>query len=441
MTQPLRRSPVRAVTAFLLGGLLALAAIAGALAVVLQRDAVSEAVRDARTLAVLQARDVVEPELTDAALVPGAARDALDLVVRDRVLGSQVVRVKIWDASGRIVYSDDRELVGRRFTVPQPELDTMRRRAAAVAEVTDLDEPENVGEQQFGKLLQVYLGMQTREGTPLLFETYSPYDVIDSSSRRLWLRTLPVLLGGLGLLYLVTVPLVWRLASQLRATQEQREQLLLSALAASDRERQRVAADLHDGVVQDLSGTSWALSAEAGRAVDRGEREHARVLERLAQDLRRSVRELRSLVVSITPPALRRQPLPEALRDLLTPLELRGVTARLDVPESLQLDEQTRELLLRAAQEAVRNVARHAGAGTVSVSVVVSGDAVRLAVADDGQGFTPGPGAGRADSVGLDLLTALVEEQLGRLEVSSSPGRGTTVTVTVPLRRPVRVPA
>jgi signal transduction histidine kinase len=317
----------------------------------------------------------------------------------------------------------------------------MMTRGAAVAGVTDLHAPENAGERQFGKLLEVYLGVRTQQGTPLLFETYQPYGLIDSTSRRLWLRTLPVLLGGLGLLYLVSVPLVWHLATQLRASQEQRERLLLAALAASDRERQRVAADLHDGVVQDLSGTSWALSAEAGRAAGRGETDSAGVLESLAGDLRRSARELRSVVVSITPPGLRRQALPESLTDLLTPLELRGVVVHLDAPARLDLDERTRELLLRAAQEALRNVARHAEARSVTVSVSQAADSVELSVTDDGRGFSPGAGAGRPDSVGLDLITALVEEQGGTLAVASAPGHGTTVTLVVPARHRAPVPA
>ena len=100
---PATTSPARAVAAFLVAGLVVLGVVGGVLAVVQQRAAVSEAVRDARTLTVLQARDVVEPVLTDAALRPGPAFDALDEVVRSRVLGTHVVRGKLWDRSGRVL--------------------------------------------------------------------------------------------------------------------------------------------------------------------------------------------------------------------------------------------------------------------------------------------------------------------------------------------------
>src|SRR6476661_2121483 len=98
-------SALRAVAAFLVAGLVVVVLVGAVLAWAENRTATAEAIRDARTLTNLEASDVVGPLLTDAALVPGPARDALDAVVRTRVLGSRIVRLKIWDASGLIVYS------------------------------------------------------------------------------------------------------------------------------------------------------------------------------------------------------------------------------------------------------------------------------------------------------------------------------------------------
>ncbi len=432
---PATSAPARAVAAFLVAGLVVLGVVGGVLAVVQQRAAVSEAVRDARTLTVLQARDVVEPVLTDAALRPGPAQDALDEVVRSRVLGTQVVRVKLWDRSGRVLYSDDRALVGQRFDLPPDELAAFGPGGSPVAEVSDLDEPENAGEQRFGKLLQVYLGVQTAEGTPLLFETYSPYDRVEEGSRRLWLTFLPVLIGGLALLWLAQAPLAWRLASRLQAAQEQREHLLLATLAASDRGRSRIAADLHDGVVQGLSGASWTLSAAATRAAGRGDTDTAGVLDAVAVDLRRSLRELRSLVVSIHPPGLRREPLHSSLHDVVAPLEDRGVRVTLDLAD-VEVDQPARDLVLRAAQEAVRNVLRHAGARSVAVALHREAGDVVLEVVDDGVGFSAG--AGRRDSMGLSLLAGLAAQDGGRLDVASAPGSGTRLVLRLPaVRQPV----
>lgn len=432
---PVPPSPRRAVAVSLAAGLIALSAVGGVLAVVQHRSAVTEAIRDARWLTELQARDVVEPVLTDAALRPGPAQAALHEVISKRVLSAHVVRVKIWDAEGRIVYSDDADLIGRQFALPPDELAALGPGGVPVAEVSDLQEDENREDREFGKLLQVYLGVRTAEGTPLLFETYHPYGSISQASRRLWMSFLPVLLGGLALLWLAQAPLAWRMATGLLAAHDEREQLLVAALAASDRERQRIAADLHDGVVQGLSGASYLLSAEAGRVRQRGDELGAATLGQLAVDLRRCVRELRSLVVTITPPGLHRQALEASIRDLVAPLEDRGIAVVLDVPDDVELDQPSVDLVLRTTQEAVRNILRHAEAHNVSVTVRSDDGHLTVSIRDDGIGFHPGPGAGRHDSVGLSLLAGLAQQEGGRLDVRSTPAHGAHLELVLP-RRP-----
>jgi signal transduction histidine kinase len=408
----------RAVTTFLATGLVALAAVAGVLAYNQRQQATAEAIRDARTLTNLEATDVIGPLLTDEALTPGPAHDRLDDVVRHRVLGSHIVRVKVWDETGTIRYSDDAALIGARFELPDEELRALQH-GTTEAEVSDLQATENRDEKQFGKLLQVYQGVRTPQGTRLLFETYQPYKVISVSSRRLWLATLPVLLGGLMLLYLVQAPLAYRMASRLRAAQDEREALLLATLAASDRERATLAADLHDGVVQGLAGASYTLEAHPTRDV----------AITTAKDLRRWVRELRSLVVTITPPALHAQGLATSLADLAVTLELRGLTVDVDAAD-VRPPEAVESLVYRTAQEAVRNVVRHAGATHVTMSL--TDDPLTLTVTDDGRGLDDAGSPRARGSVGLELLTQLAQQQGGTLTVSSTPGEGTTLTLEVP---------
>jgi two-component system NarL family sensor kinase len=438
--QPLTASSLRpvsvprAVVTFLLAGLVVLTAVGAFLAYAQRRVATGEAIRDARTLTNLEAIDVVGPLLSDAALQPGPAAAALDRVVRTRVLGERIVRVKIWDAAGRIVYSDDAALVGLTFPLPADEAAALRDGRIA-AEVSNLGSAENRDERHFGTLLQVYEGVRTTDGTPLLFETYQPYTVITDSSRRQWLASLPVLLGGLALLYLVQAPLAYRMARRLRNTQEEREGLLLANLAASDRERATIAADLHDGVVQGLAGASYTLSAAGDRAaaVDPAAAEQ---LHRTAADLRRWVRELRSLVVTITPPALHAQGLAVSLLDLAATLEVRGMTATVECSDTDPLPDATETLAYRAAQEAVRNVVRHADARSVRITVRRDPDLV-LTVADDGAGLpADATAARRRGSVGLELLRTLAQAQGGTLDVTGRPGGGTLLTLRLPVAAP-----
>src|SRR4051794_10068402 len=362
----------KAVVAFLAPGLLVVLLIGLFLAVSQRRTATAEAIRDARTLTNLEAVDVIGPLLSDDALRPGPARDALDDVVRSRVLGSHIVRVKIWDASGRIVYSDRAQLIGLRFGLPADERAALTS-GRTTAEVSDLEEPENRDETQFGKLLQVYEGIRTPSGTPLLFETYQPYTVISDASRRMWWSTMPVLVLGLVLLYLIQAPLAYRMARRLKRSQDERESLLLATLAASDRERARIAADLHDGVVQGLAGASFSLSAAAER-LRPTDQTTAAAVGVAAADLRRWVRELRSLVVTITPPALHAQGLAASLADLASTLEGRGITVTVDADGVEGIDETSETLLYRAAQEAVRNITKHAHASDVAIGVTRNAD-------------------------------------------------------------------
>ena len=205
---------------------------------------------------------------------------------------------------------------------------------------------------------------------------------------------------------------------------------------ATARSLPRIAADLHDGVLQGLSGTSLSLAAASARARGAGDDDGARAMDAAATDLRRRVRELRSLVVTVTPPALHEQGLATSLADLAATLELRGTAVVVDVDGPLaagQVAHAAEQLVFRTAQEAVRNVVRHAQAAHVRLAAVRDADGLRLRVSDDGRGFDPATVAPRArGSVGLELLTGLAAEQGGSLVVSSAPGRGTVVDLRLP---------
>jgi len=105
--------------------------------------------------------------------------------------------------------------------------------------------------------------VHTPSGRPLLFETYLGFSDVAASGRKVWLAFLPALVVALLMLWLLQLPIALSLARRLRRAHAEREALLLRALNASDTERRVIAADLHDGVVQDLAGTSYALAVAA----------------------------------------------------------------------------------------------------------------------------------------------------------------------------------
>jgi two-component system NarL family sensor kinase len=420
---------------FALAGLLAVVVV-GAIAVVAQRTAArNDAIGDARTLARMAGDGVLAPNVNQA-LLDGDPRQvaAVDKLVHAKILSEDgIVRVKLWDATGRIVYSDLHSLRGRRFDLPEDEREALETGKAA-AELTDLRRAENRFDNLSGKLLEVYLPIKSVEGKPLLFELYQRQSSVATTARKTWLTFVPALIGALLLLQLLQLPLAYRMARTLHDNRQEREALLLRALAASDTERRRIASDLHDGVVQDLAGTSYALAAAADR-IDGAAPEVSGALRDGAKQTRRSIRQLRSLLVDIYPPDLHRAGLAAALSDLVAPLESRGVHARVELPPGLRLEPDAEALMFRTAQEALRNVMAHSDAGHVDVSVILENSHAGLTIADDGRGFTPAAAdAAREDGhLGLRVLADMARDAGGRLDIDSQPGRGTRVLLEVPV--------
>jgi signal transduction histidine kinase len=417
-------SPVReAVIRYVASALLAVVLISVLGLWLLRRAGESEAIRDAKDQTGIAAHGSIEPVLSDGLLrEKPAAIAAVDRVVQERVLNDDsIARVKIWDRSGRIVYSDEPQLIGKRYPMSPPD----RAEFEAVkpkAEVSDLAKPENRYERGSGRLLEVYLPIQTPSGTPLRYETYYRSSFISARGRRIFHELVPVMLGALILLALIQLPLAWQLAKRVQRGQKDRERLLTQAIEASDTERRRIARDLHDGVVQDLAAVSYSLAGAAEGAPSPYDAE----LREAAAETRHGIGQLRTLLVEIYPPELHRAGLAAALADLLGAAEARGLETKLEVQPELRLDRDTEALFFRVAQEAVRNANKHAGAKHVSVDV----GSQRLVVEDDGRGFDPESVQGDGH-FGLRMLEDVVREAGGTLEIDSAPGKGTRVAIEV----------
>ncbi|MEA2213231.1 MAG: two-component system, NarL family, sensor kinase [Solirubrobacteraceae bacterium] len=413
--------------------------IIGAVAfVVVRRSATAGAIGQAKELTLLAGRGIAEPLIT-----PGALRGApealarIDRVVHRRILDrTPIVRVKIWDAHGRIVYSDAPQLVGSAFPLGASEREVLRN-GGVEADASDLNRPENRYDRRFTRLVEVYVGIHGPGGTRLLYEDYERSSTISASSRRQWAGLLPALVGALLVLYLIQVPLAYSLARRLRTRQREREELLRRAIEASDLERRRIAADLHDSAVQRLAGVSLSLAASAaGSGVAGAGTTMRATITQAASETRETIRELRTLLVDIYPPTLQRSGLRAALNDLIAPLRAAGVGVSLRVPEAPNLPDDIEALFYRVAQEATRNAKNHSEASEVEIWVERQANQAILSVVDNGRGFsTQGEDdRGPHGHFGLRLIRDLVDHAGGRLAVISAPGDGTSVRVTVSLR-------
>ncbi len=258
----------REVALFVIGCALASALIAGASFWVVNTAATAEAINEAEVITQIDARGIVAPLLTTELLSGSpAAIAAVDAVVVGRVLDSRVVRVKIWTAAGKVVYSDAHGLIGETFALGDDEQDALAD-GTTDSEVSDLSRPENRYERSFGSLVEVYLPVRALNGTKLLFETYQLDSAIQADEARVWGGIFPALVAGLTLLFIVQVPLSWRLARRLQRSSQDRAALLQRAIDSSETERWRIAGDLHDGPVQNLTAVSITLGSAAMRLSD-----------------------------------------------------------------------------------------------------------------------------------------------------------------------------
>ncbi|WP_107772421.1 sensor histidine kinase [Nocardioides sediminis] len=198
-----------------------------------------------------------------------------------------------------------------------------------------------------------------------------------------------------------------------------------SALAGQEGERARIAQELHDGVGQSLT----AILLEAGRLAGS---EHVAPgdVARIRDVARDSLDEVRRVARQLRPHVLEDLGLRSALSALTTDLfEHSGTHARRTVSPALpDLDETVELVVFRVAQEALTNVARHAGASTVELRLTPRGEDVVLEVADDGRGVPRG-----AAGTGLRGMRERAGLVGGTVDVARGEGGGTVVTLVVPV--------
>jgi PAS domain S-box-containing protein len=203
-----------------------------------------------------------------------------------------------------------------------------------------------------------------------------------------------------------------------------RDQLQQVAVAA---ERSRLARDLHDAVTQTLFSAS--LIAEVLPTIWlRNPLEGRRRLEELRQLTRGALAEMRTLLLELRPSALTEANLGDLVKQLCESITGRSrlpVTLKIDGSSDLPPDVQIG--LYRIAQEALNNVAKHAGASELAVSLTLSSEHVDLAIRDDGAGFDM---AGiPPDHLGLGIMKERAEAIGAGLTIVSEPGEGTDVLV------------
>jgi signal transduction histidine kinase len=241
---------------------------------------------------------------------------------------------------------------------------------------------------------------------------------------------------------LLSLVLLWRVerararqrAVEARA-QEDRGRLVNKILTVAERQRSSMAAELHDGPIQEL--TRLGLSLERGQLrLRRGQLEEGRRLLTDAQAaLSGEVQSLRRIMATLRPPVLEERGLVSALCDYVEVVRQQaGISCTLAARLPDRLPEDHEIVLYRVAQEALTNVARHARASSARVELTETAETVVLEVHDDGVGFDPAAEQqqGGLDHFGLAGMRERVELAGGTWTVWSRPGAGTVLTASLP---------
>jgi two-component system, NarL family, sensor kinase len=396
----------------------------------------SQALADAERMASRLGSLVVAPILADALNgVPGSADD-LVRAINNRTKDGSLKQVTVWDRSGRIVWADDPAEIGKQLDPPPEVLEAIDD---GVTNSDFEDQPEATGPNFVASeegFVEVYTPFDV-DGQTLAFEAYYDYARVDDTADGLLFELIPLVLVPLLVLMLIQVPIAASLARRIRRQDADRSALLERNLSVSEKERVRVAADLHDGPIQELAGVGYALGAVASSVPENKQP----LMRDIQNTVLHAIESLRELMVDLYPPDLSVGQLPGTLENLAAPLQGKGIDIDISVTELPALDNDVVTTIYRVAHEALANVAEHADASRVSIRLGMNGSTgparsktVHLEVIDNGVGLDPSRLDRRSEGhLGLRLLKTRVEDLGGTLTLTGGAQGGTVVGATLPV--------
>ncbi len=427
-----------AIRRFALSSLACLLLVLAGAVVVGSKYAEREALHDAEARASAIAESIAGPLINRGVRTRDPQAVAtLASAMHGRMVGDSLRYVKLWAADGSVIWSTQTELVGQVYPLEE-DVTALFGTRKATASLSTLTKAENVAEIREGEreLLEVYAGAFDADDQPVVFEAYITTDQMRADQHATVVKLMLLTVPAVVLLLAMLLPLAVSLARRVQRGQAERDKLVGHALRAAELERRRLAQDLHDGVIQDLSGVAYALPAVAHSLPEGPDGDHARLtLGRLSGIIGRDVGALRTMLLDLTPPDLRGE---EGLRDALEDLAARTRAEGLEVGVRVDavLPVPMASLVYRVVREGLRNVVKHASASRVQVHVGLREGQVEVVVRDDGA-RDAGPGQAPSTATtdagngqGLRLLADTVADVGGVLTFDRSSGG--TLTCTLP---------
>jgi signal transduction histidine kinase len=384
--------------------------------------------------------------------------EQLSKLLQDTPLGQQIVTFKVWDPTGKVVYSTD-DSIGQTFPISEGLATAIWGQVSS--EISQLEAEENVAQRAIrSELLETYSPVRL-SGTNEVIAVAEFYQTVDAlnqeiaaAQRRSWLvvgavtLVIYLLLAGFVRRASDTIEQqqatlnnqISRLTELLGQNQELHERVRRAAgsvATLNERLLRRIGSELHDGPSQDLGLVLLRLDALIGRW-EQSQAAPALVeeLTGIQSSLENAQKEIRSISGGLSLPQLAELSLPETVIRAVRAHERRtGSRVKLEVarlPEQAALP--LKITVYRVLQESLNNAYRHAGGANQQIRAFMDGDVLALEVSDEGPGFVNQPTATFNGHLGLAGMRERVESLGGTFSVKSEIGIGTQITARLGLR-------
>lgn len=198
---------------------------------------------------------------------------------------------------------------------------------------------------------------------------------------------------------------------------------------AQEEERRRIASDIHDDPLQKMTAVGIRLEGLRRRLAPAPEADAT--VDQLQSSVEQAIARLRHLMFELRPPALDEQGLAAAIESYLYQEARDGLSVGVDDQLTIAIGQAQRAVLYRIAQEAIRNVLKHADASRIDVTLTNAREGVNLRVQDDGKGFDEQAAVG-PEHIGLATLRERAAMAGGACSIRSTPGHGTVVEAWIP---------
>ncbi len=438
---------------FIMGGLVSLTAMFG-IGLIVTRLIENAVIHNSGAATALYVDSVVAPLLPDMqteSLLDDASAQALDETLGQGALGRRLVSFKLWRRDGTILYSNEKELVGKTFPVNGKLAQAFAGSLVARYEVAS--DPESAEERNLGRaLMEIYnpvLQPWSGEAVAVL-EFYETSEGLEDSlaQARLWSW---LAVAGLTAIFFLTLSiLVFRGSHTIEVQREALKARVdeLSALLAENRGLQRrlqlssqraaalnetylrgIGADLHDGPAQHIAYASLRL--DSNLLVDAAVQPEAREKELIwiRSSLAEAMKEIRDICKGLVLPQIEKASITEIVKRVVEAhQEKTGTTVDTKIDEDdPELATALKICIYRFVQEALNNAYRHGGGVEQAVRATSHGGAVRVEVSDRGEGFDPTQV--RPASLGLAGLKERIDSLGGEFDIITGEG-GTTVIMT-----------